>query len=83
MKVRFDVSVLSGTAFPHRRDLDKFAELIRIIDGSGVELIGSLEPGSRMRLTTRARVRSRQRLPSGPSNRSRPILRAVPRTAST
>ena len=35
MKVRFGVSVLSGTAFPHRRDLDKLAELIRIIDGSG------------------------------------------------
>jgi alkanesulfonate monooxygenase SsuD/methylene tetrahydromethanopterin reductase-like flavin-dependent oxidoreductase (luciferase family) len=41
MKVRFGVSVLSGTAFPHRRDLDKSAELIRIIDGSGVELIGT------------------------------------------
>src|SRR6202162_3582219 len=41
MKVRFGVSVLSGTAFPHRRDLDKFAELIRIIDGSGVEFIGT------------------------------------------
>lgn len=41
MKVRFGVSVLSGTAFPRRRDLDKFAELIRIIDGSGVELIGT------------------------------------------
>ena len=40
MKVRFGVSVISGTAFPHRRELDKFAELIRIIDGSGVELIG-------------------------------------------
>jgi 5,10-methylenetetrahydromethanopterin reductase len=41
MKVRFGVSVLSSTPFPHRRDLDKFAELIRIIDGSGVELIGT------------------------------------------
>src|SRR5262249_6521098 len=41
MKVRFGVSVLSGTAFPHRRDLDKLAELIRIVDGSGVELIGT------------------------------------------
>jgi 5,10-methylenetetrahydromethanopterin reductase len=41
MKVQFGVSVSSGTAFPHRRDLDKFAELIRIIDGSGVELIGA------------------------------------------
>jgi hypothetical protein len=41
MTVRFGVSVLSGTAFPHRRDLDKFAELVRIIDGSGVELIGT------------------------------------------
>ena len=41
MQVRFGVSVLSGTAFPHRRDKDKFAELIRIIDGSGVEFIGT------------------------------------------
>ncbi len=41
MKVRFGVSVLSGTAFPHRRDLEKFAELVKIIDGSGVELIGT------------------------------------------
>src|ERR1700692_693236 len=41
MKVRFGVSVISGTAFPHRRDLDKFAELVRIIDGTGVELIGT------------------------------------------
>src|SRR3954469_24877894 len=41
MQVRFGVSVLSGTAFPHRRDLDRFAELIRIIDGAGVELIGT------------------------------------------
>jgi alkanesulfonate monooxygenase SsuD/methylene tetrahydromethanopterin reductase-like flavin-dependent oxidoreductase (luciferase family) len=41
MKVRFGVSVLSGTAFPHGRDLEKFAELIRIIDASGVELIGT------------------------------------------
>jgi 5,10-methylenetetrahydromethanopterin reductase len=41
MKVRFGVSVSSGTAFPHRRDIEKFADLIRIIDGSGVELIGT------------------------------------------
>jgi 5,10-methylenetetrahydromethanopterin reductase len=41
MKVRFGVSVLSGTAFSHRQDLDRFAELVRIIDGSGVELIGT------------------------------------------
>lgn len=41
MKVRFGVSVLSGTAFPHRRDLEKIAELVRIIDDSGVELIGT------------------------------------------
>jgi hypothetical protein len=43
----------------------------------------SLDPGSSMRLTTRARMTSRQRLPSGPSLRSRPILRAVPSAAST
>ena len=41
VRVRFGVSVSSGTAFPHRRDLDKLAELVRIIDGSGVELIGT------------------------------------------
>ncbi len=41
MKVHFGVSVLSGTAFPHRRDLEKLAELVRIIDDSGVELIGT------------------------------------------
>jgi alkanesulfonate monooxygenase SsuD/methylene tetrahydromethanopterin reductase-like flavin-dependent oxidoreductase (luciferase family) len=41
MKVRFGVSVSSGTAFPHRRDLEKFTELVRIVDGSGVELIGA------------------------------------------
>jgi alkanesulfonate monooxygenase SsuD/methylene tetrahydromethanopterin reductase-like flavin-dependent oxidoreductase (luciferase family) len=45
MKVRFGVSVSSGTAFPHRRDLDKFAELVRIIDESGVELIGTNDTG--------------------------------------
>lgn len=41
MKVRFGVSVSSGTAFPDRRDLEKLAELIRIIDDAGVELIGA------------------------------------------
>lgn len=41
MKVRFAVSVLSGTAFPHRRDLEKLTELVRIIDDSGVELIAT------------------------------------------
>ena len=45
MKVRFGVSVSSGTAFPHRRDMDKFADLVRIIDESGVELIGTNDTG--------------------------------------
>jgi hypothetical protein len=35
------VSVSSRTAFPQRRDFDKFEDLIRIIDGSGAELIGT------------------------------------------
>lgn len=43
MKVRFAVSVLSGSAFPHRRDLEKFAELVGIIDDSGVEMIGTYD----------------------------------------
>ncbi|MGE0419218.1 MAG: LLM class flavin-dependent oxidoreductase [Acetobacteraceae bacterium] len=41
MTVRFGVSVLSGSPFPHRRDLEKLTELVRIIDDSGVELIGT------------------------------------------
>ncbi|MGE4049125.1 MAG: LLM class flavin-dependent oxidoreductase [Acetobacteraceae bacterium] len=41
MQVRFGVSVLSGAAFPHRHDLEKITELVRIIDDSGVELIGT------------------------------------------
>ena len=52
-------------------------------EGDAGTAVASLELGSRIQLTTRARMRSRQRLPSGPSNRSRPILRAVPRAAST
>jgi len=43
MKVRFGVMVSSGALLPHRRELDKFAELIRIIDGSGVEMIGTYD----------------------------------------
>jgi 5,10-methylenetetrahydromethanopterin reductase len=41
MTVRFGVSVLSSSPFPHRRDLEKFTELVRIIDDSGVEYIGT------------------------------------------
>ena len=41
MRVRFGVSMLSGIAFPHRRDLEKTAELVRIIDDSGVEFIST------------------------------------------
>src|SRR6185369_2385091 len=43
MNIRFGVSVVGGSLFPQRRDLDKFAELIQIIDGSGVELIGTYD----------------------------------------
>lgn len=43
MQVRFGVMVSSGALLPHRRELDKFAELIRIIDGSGVEMIGTYD----------------------------------------
>lgn len=43
MKVRFGVMMSSGTLLPHRRDLGKFEELVRIIDGSGVEMIGTFD----------------------------------------
>ena len=32
MKVRFGVMVSSGSPFPHRADLAKFAELIQLIE---------------------------------------------------
>jgi len=43
MKVRFGVMVSGGAPFPHRADLEKFAELIRIIDDCGVEMIGTYD----------------------------------------
>jgi alkanesulfonate monooxygenase SsuD/methylene tetrahydromethanopterin reductase-like flavin-dependent oxidoreductase (luciferase family) len=43
MKVRFGVLVSSGNAFPHRDDLSKFRDLIRVIDGAGVEMIGTYD----------------------------------------
>lgn len=43
MKVRFGVMVSSGALLPHRRDLEKFAELVRIVDGCGVEMIGTYD----------------------------------------
>ncbi len=43
MKVRFGVMDSSGATFPHRADLAKFAELIRLIDGAGIEMIGTYD----------------------------------------
>lgn len=43
MKARFGVMVSGGAPFPHRADLEKFAELIRIIDDCGVEMIGTYD----------------------------------------
>jgi 5,10-methylenetetrahydromethanopterin reductase len=43
MKVRFGVLVLSGSAFPNRDTLAKFTELIKVIDGCGMEMIGTYD----------------------------------------
>jgi 5,10-methylenetetrahydromethanopterin reductase len=43
MKVQFGVMVSGGTAFPQRRNLEKFAELVRIIDDCGVDMIGTFD----------------------------------------
>jgi len=43
MKVQFGVMVSSGPAFPNRANLDKFKELIRVIDGAGVDMIGTYD----------------------------------------
>lgn len=43
VKVRFGVMVSGGSAFPNRGDLEKFRELIRVIDASGVEMIGTYD----------------------------------------
>ena len=41
MKVRFGVLVSSGSTFPYQKDLAAFSDLIRVIDGCGVEMIGT------------------------------------------
>ena len=43
MKVRFGVMVSGGALFPLRSDLKKFAELVKTIDGCGVEMIGTYD----------------------------------------
>ncbi len=43
MKVNFGVLVSSGSTFPYQQDLEKFAELIRVIDGCGVFMIGTAD----------------------------------------
>src|SRR3954453_3845300 len=53
------------------------------VSGESALAVASLEVGAGRRAATIAMTRSRQRLPSGPRMRSRPILRRVPRTAAT
>jgi len=43
MKVRFSVNISSGTVFPHRADRAKLAELVRIIDSAGVDMISTYD----------------------------------------
>jgi 5,10-methylenetetrahydromethanopterin reductase len=43
MKVRFGVMVSGGPAFPNRLELSKFEELIKVIDGYGVDMIGTYD----------------------------------------
>src|SRR3954467_12105901 len=53
------------------------------VSGESALAVASLEGGSVRRAVTIAMTRSRQRLPSGPRMRSRPIWRRLPRTAAT
>ena len=41
--LRFGVMVSDDDAFPHRGQLEKFAELIRVIDDAGIEMIGTYD----------------------------------------
>ena len=43
MKVRFGVLLSSGLTFPNHGDLARFDELIKIIDGCGVAMIGTCD----------------------------------------
>jgi 5,10-methylenetetrahydromethanopterin reductase len=43
MKVRFGVLAAGSTVLPQKDDLAKLAELIRIIDGAGIEMIGTYD----------------------------------------
>ena len=43
MKVRFGILLPGVTTHPQRGDLAKFAELVKIIDGAGIEMIGTYD----------------------------------------
>lgn len=43
MKVRFSVNISSGTVFPRRADHAKLAELIRVIDDAGVDMVSTYD----------------------------------------
>lgn len=43
MKVRFSVNISSGTVFPRRADHAKLAELIRVIDNAGIDMISTYD----------------------------------------
>jgi 5,10-methylenetetrahydromethanopterin reductase len=43
MKVRFAVNISSGTVFPRRQDQAKLAELVRVIDSAGVDMISTYD----------------------------------------
>lgn len=73
MKLRFGVMVSSGAPFPHRAELGKFRELVRLIDGAGVEMIGTYDTSflggdAYVRATLVAEAAERARVGIHPTN---------------
>jgi hypothetical protein len=69
--------------FVNRSETEVSPRLEAAVSGSSMRAVASLEAGAISRATIIAMTRSRQRLPAGPSRRSRAMSRSVPSTAAT
>jgi hypothetical protein len=67
----------------NRSQPERLAEAEGGVSGPSMRAVASLDAGAISRATIIAMTRSRQRFPTGPSRRSRPMSRSVPSTAAT
>ena len=73
MKVRFGVNISSGSAFINRSEISKFEELVKVIDGYGVDVISTYDTSfiggdAYVRATLIAQAASQARVGLHPTN---------------